>query len=73
MTNALKYIFFSFFVIFSLSSFSQSFPEFDSPKQKAYGNIPTHDIARYFCVLDEGFLGSFLLSIFTVTMINQVL
>src|SRR5258706_8291805 len=37
-----------------------------------FGNIPTHSIARYFCVL-EGFLGWFLLSIFTVAMINQVL
>jgi|GEM_PF-3669592 len=37
-----------------------------------FGNIPTHGIARYFCVL-EGFIGWFLLSIFTVAMINQVL
>lgn len=37
-----------------------------------FGNIPTHGIARYFCVL-EGFLGWFLLSIFTVALINQVL
>jgi hypothetical protein len=37
-----------------------------------FGNIPTHGIARYFCVL-EGFLGWFLLSNFTVAMINQVL
>ena len=37
-----------------------------------FGNIPTHGIARYFCVL-EGFIGWFLLSIFTVALINQVL
>jgi hypothetical protein len=37
-----------------------------------FGNIPTHGIARYVCVL-EGFLGWFLLSIFTVALINQVL
>jgi hypothetical protein len=37
-----------------------------------FGNIPTHGIARYVCIL-EGFLGWFLLSIFTVAMINQVL
>lgn len=37
-----------------------------------FGNIPTHGIARYFCVL-EGFLGWFLLSIFTVALINQTL
>ena len=37
-----------------------------------FGNIPTHGIARYVCVL-EGFLGWFLLSIFTVALINQVI
>ncbi|HCW06994.1 MAG TPA: hypothetical protein DGG95_06480 [Cytophagales bacterium] len=37
-----------------------------------FGNIPTHGIARYFCVI-EGFIGWFLLSIFTVALINQVL
>ena len=37
-----------------------------------FGNIPTHGIAKYFCVL-EGFIGWFLLSIFTVALINQVL
>jgi hypothetical protein len=37
-----------------------------------FGNIPTHGIARYVCVI-EGFMGWFLLSIFTVALINQVL
>lgn len=37
-----------------------------------FGNIPTHGVARYFCVI-EGFLGWFLLSIFTVALINQVM
>jgi hypothetical protein len=37
-----------------------------------FGNIPTHGVARYFCVL-EGFIGWFLLSIFTVALINQTL
>jgi len=37
-----------------------------------FGNIPTHGLARYFCVL-EGFIGWFLLSIFTVALFNQVL
>ncbi len=37
-----------------------------------FGNIPTHGIARYVCVL-EGFMGWFLLSIFTVALINQVI
>lgn len=35
-----------------------------------FGNIPTHGLARYICIL-EGFLGWFLLSIFTVALINQ--
>lgn len=37
-----------------------------------FGNIPTQGLARYACVI-EGFIGWFLLSIFTVAMINQVL
>jgi hypothetical protein len=37
-----------------------------------FGNIPTRGAARYVCVT-EGFLGWFLLSIFTVALINQVL
>jgi hypothetical protein len=37
-----------------------------------FGNIPTRGVARYFCVL-EGFIGWFLLSIFTVSLINQTL
>jgi len=35
-----------------------------------FGNIPTHGLARYVCVL-QGFIGWFLLSIFTVALINQ--
>jgi hypothetical protein len=35
-----------------------------------FGNIPTHGIARYVCVI-QGFIGWFLLSIFTVALINQ--
>lgn len=37
-----------------------------------FGNIPTHGIARYVCVI-QGFIGWFLLSVFTVALINQVL
>lgn len=37
-----------------------------------FGRIPTIGIARYICVL-EGFVGWFLLSLFTVALINQVL
>jgi hypothetical protein len=35
-----------------------------------FGNIPTKGIARYICIL-QGFIGWFLLSIFTVALINQ--
>lgn len=37
-----------------------------------FGSIPTRGLARYLCII-EGFLGWFLLSIFTVALINQVL
>jgi hypothetical protein len=35
-----------------------------------FGNIPTSGFARYICIL-QGFLGWFLLSLFTVALINQ--
>ncbi len=35
-----------------------------------FGNIPTTGFARYICIL-QGFLGWFLLSLFTVALINQ--
>lgn len=37
-----------------------------------FGTIPTTGLARYVCIL-QGFLGWFLLSLFTVALINQVL
>jgi hypothetical protein len=37
-----------------------------------FGNIPTAGLARYVCVL-QGVLGWFLLSLFTVALLNQVL
>lgn len=37
-----------------------------------FGTIPTTGIARYVCIL-QGFIGWFLLSLFTVALINQVL
>jgi|GEM_PF-2815320 len=37
-----------------------------------FGNIPAHGLARYVCVI-QGFIGWFMLSIFTVALINQVL
>ncbi|HMP99667.1 MAG TPA: potassium channel family protein [Cyclobacteriaceae bacterium] len=36
-----------------------------------FGDIPTKGVARYLCIV-EGFIGWFLLSIFTVALINQV-
>lgn len=37
-----------------------------------FGNIPSKGLARYVCVV-QGFIGWFLLSIFTVALFNQVL
>ncbi|MCH2022408.1 MAG: hypothetical protein MK207_08000 [Saprospiraceae bacterium] len=37
-----------------------------------FGNIPVHGVLRYFTIL-EGFLGWFLLSIFSVSLISQIL
>lgn len=37
-----------------------------------FGTIPTTGVARYVCIL-QGFLGWFLLSIFTASLINQVM
>lgn len=37
-----------------------------------FGSIPTSGFSRYLCII-EGFIGWFLLSIFTVALINQVL
>ncbi len=37
-----------------------------------FGSIPTSGLARYVCIL-QGFIGWFLLSIFTASLINQVL
>lgn len=37
-----------------------------------FGSIPTYGLARYVCIL-QGFIGWFLLSIFTASLINQVM
>ena len=37
-----------------------------------FGRIPAKGLAKYVCVI-QGFIGWFLLSIFTVALINQVL
>lgn len=36
-----------------------------------FGQIPTHGLAKYACII-EGFLGWFLLTLFVVTLINQI-
>jgi hypothetical protein len=57
-------------LIFSLiNAFTLSLNSFTT---LGFGNIPTHGIARYICII-QGFIGWFLLSIFTVALINQVL
>jgi hypothetical protein len=35
-----------------------------------FGNIPTHGVGRYLCII-QGFIGWFLLSVFTVALFNQ--
>jgi hypothetical protein len=37
-----------------------------------FGTIPTRGLAKYICIF-QGFLGWFLLSIFIVALINQIL
>lgn len=37
-----------------------------------FGSIPTSGLARYICIL-QGFIGWFLLSVFTASLINQVM
>ena len=37
-----------------------------------FGNIPTQGLARYIAIM-QGFIGWFLLSLFSVALINQVL
>jgi len=57
---------------FSLSMLNAFTLSLNSFITLGFGNIPTKGFARYVCVL-EGFIGWFLLSIFTVALINQVL
>lgn len=64
--------FLSLIVGFSLSVINAFTLSLNSFTTLGFGNIPTHGIARYVCIL-QGFIGWFLLSIFTVALINQVL
>ncbi|MDH5381873.1 MAG: hypothetical protein OEW75_13530 [Cyclobacteriaceae bacterium] len=57
---------------FSLSMVNAFTLSLNSFVTLGFGNIPAKGLARYVCVL-EGFIGWFLLSIFTVALINQVL
>jgi len=57
------------FIISLINAFTLSLNSFTT---LGFGNIPTHGIARYICII-QGFIGWFLLSIFTVALINQVL
>ncbi len=57
------------FIISMFNAFTLSLNSFIT---LGFGNIPAKGVARYICVL-EGFIGWFLLSIFTVALINQVL
>lgn len=57
---------------FLISLFNAFILSINSFVTLGFGRIPTHGVAKYICIL-EGFLGWFLLSIFIVSLINQVL
>lgn len=57
------------FLISFLNAFTLSLNSFVT---LGFGNIPTKGIARYVCII-QGFIGWFLLSVFTVSLFNQVL
>jgi hypothetical protein len=57
---------------FSLSLLNAFTLSLNSFVTLGFGTIPTKGLARYVCIL-QGFIGWFLLSIFTVALINQVL
>lgn len=64
-----------FFVLlggFSISLINALTLSLNSFVTLGFGTIPTTGLARYVCII-QGFIGWFLLSIFTVALINQVL
>ena len=57
---------------FTISFFNALTLSLNSFVTLGFGNIPTKGLARYVCII-QGFIGWFLLSIFTVALFNQVL
>lgn len=57
---------------FGKSLFNAMTLSFNSFVTLGFGSIPTSGLARYVCIL-QGFIGWFLLSIITASLINQVL
>jgi hypothetical protein len=57
------------FIVSLINAFTLSLNAFTT---LGFGNIPTHGLARYLCIV-QGFIGWFLLSLFTVALINQAL
>lgn len=57
------------FILSFINAFTLSINSFVT---LGFGTIPTKGIARYVCII-EGFIGWFLLSLFTVALINQVI
>ena len=62
-----KFIF--FFIVSMFNALTLSLNSFTT---LGFGSIPTHGVAKYICIL-EGFIGWFLLLLFGVALINQVL
>lgn len=63
----------SVFVINLVLSFINAFTlSLNSFVTLGFGTIPTKGLARYVCII-QGFLGWFLLSLFSVALINQVI
>ncbi len=58
--------------LFSLSLVNALTLSLNSFVTLGFGTIPTYGFARYICII-QGFIGWFLLSLFTVSLINQVL
>lgn len=64
LIKAVALLFLSFLNAFTLSM--------NSFVTLGFGNIPTKGLARYVCIV-QGFMGWFLLSLFSVALINQVI
>lgn len=63
---------FSLTIILLVNAINASTLSLNAFTTLGFGNIPTHGLARYVCVI-QGFIGWFLLTIFTVALINQAL